>query len=647
MKRKTLSNLIMRQVSFSTIISTLIVSSILFIAFYFVSSYVIDSNQKELRKNSIDYLEYAIDREAALIEVKMKNITDMHQNIFTMANLFYKNPEKFSILDPSLNYPQDKKGIYYQSKDIGGSDAIAFPFTTKNKEEITASLNKMQWFDLPLKTIVDSNKEVLASWVFDSDALIRYYPFINLHKFLTTEESLLDWNFYYEADLAHNPGKKALWSTIYYDAPGQSWMGSYIQPVYDQNNTMRAVVGVDVPIFPLVKKLLPQDLPFDAEVILTDKNGMVIAMSNEMERLFEFKEMQKTSKDKEGVVNKNILMTSEHNLLTSSNRKITEQFKKYFENKTESGKFVLKNIAYIVEAKSIKPIEWKIFFFVAEDTIIKKSIEIKKMTQSIVFYILSIFILLLLLVSYYSHRRSRKLSHRLSQPIIELTHATKEMKRFKKPNKRSNIEEIDNLFDNFDTMVHEVKAFDEKLEKEVEKKTKSLKIARDQAEKLASQDPLTHLLNRRSFSELSENNLDLARRYKYDLSIVMVDIDHFKKINDTYGHSVGDDVIVMLADILREVFRRSDIIARYGGEEFIALLPKTSQERAMSFAERLRSTVQQSPMQLKGSKDVFITVSIGVSKVENGLENAIEKAIKQADSNLYAAKEGGRNKVVG
>ena len=162
---------------------------------------------------------------------------------------------------------------------------------------------------------------------------------------------------------------------------------------------------------------------------------------------------------------------------------------------------------------------------------------------------------------------------------------------------------------------------------------------------LASTDSMTKLYNRRYFAKMSEHILHLSKRQKNDLSIIMIDIDKFKNVNDTYGHQVGDNVLVHLANILIENQRKSDVICRYGGEEFVILLPSTTIDGALNVAEKLRGDVESLTIHPLASQDLKFTISLGLSVVDIENETNIENALKRADDALYEAKKSGRNKV--
>lgn len=172
------------------------------------------------------------------------------------------------------------------------------------------------------------------------------------------------------------------------------------------------------------------------------------------------------------------------------------------------------------------------------------------------------------------------------------------------------------------------------------------RIARQQKlEYQASTDALTGLANRHAFTARAEQELARAKRYGGELSLLMVDIDFFKKVNDTYGHQVGDSVLKELADIFSRTLRDIDFAARFGGEEFVILLPGINAENALKTAERLRVLVSDARISLQQGGVVKITVSIGVASYSAAANNSIEKLIHEADKALYEAKKTGRNKV--
>lgn len=159
---------------------------------------------------------------------------------------------------------------------------------------------------------------------------------------------------------------------------------------------------------------------------------------------------------------------------------------------------------------------------------------------------------------------------------------------------------------------------------------------------LSQVDPLTKVYNRRFFMDKAHEILKLPHDQSDDLALIMFDIDHFKRVNDTYGHLVGDAVIIELSKRVQKVLRKSDILARYGGEEFIILLPNTDDADAYRIAERVREVVAMGDIVVEDQK-ISVTVSVGVSNKDS--DDDLVELVKQADTSLYQAKNTGRNKI--
>jgi len=159
--------------------------------------------------------------------------------------------------------------------------------------------------------------------------------------------------------------------------------------------------------------------------------------------------------------------------------------------------------------------------------------------------------------------------------------------------------------------------------------------------RLATTDSLTGLLNRRAFFERSQPIIETARRYGQACSLLMIDVDHFKAVNDRYGHHVGDHVLRSLADRLGDVLRQVDIVARIGGEEFAALLPQTDVAAATMAAERLRELC--GGLAIAAGFEARVSVSVGVAQWRSG--ESLEHLMERADAALYRAKREGRNRV--
>lgn len=173
---------------------------------------------------------------------------------------------------------------------------------------------------------------------------------------------------------------------------------------------------------------------------------------------------------------------------------------------------------------------------------------------------------------------------------------------------------------------------------------RELEASREAMRQQATTDPLTQLANRRAFLEQAEELFALHKRYGTDYSVLMLDIDFFKKINDSHGHDAGDEVLVRISNILLNLARDVDTVARIGGEEFAILLPDTNRLGTAVMAERVRLAIEQSDINIDGII-LGLTVSIGIASQGAELTDTVRDLMRIADKRLYMAKELGRNRI--
>lgn len=176
---------------------------------------------------------------------------------------------------------------------------------------------------------------------------------------------------------------------------------------------------------------------------------------------------------------------------------------------------------------------------------------------------------------------------------------------------------------------------------------KQVEVLKKQMEKVKQEiiiDPLTRTYNRRAFDEKIKQEMMGYQRYGRPTALAIIDIDHFKMVNDTYGHRTGDGVLRVLSEVMKKEIREIDVLARYGGEEFALILPHTPYKQALDVAERIRQKVESSRFTYKG-KPFSVTISIGVGTLKE--DDSLDDYIERVDKALYRAKDGGRNRVVG
>ena len=214
-------------------------------------------------------------------------------------------------------------------------------------------------------------------------------------------------------------------------------------------------------------------------------------------------------------------------------------------------------------------------------------------------------------------------------------------------------DEFGHLALQFNTLGEQLSQANQKLHSKMEsadrrllETNQQLKQLNDEFKLLSITDPLTGLFNRRHFDELMETEVGLSNRHGDPNSIMLIDIDHFKAINDTYGHYVGDLVLKAMTNILQENLRSTDAICRIGGEEFAVLCKRADKKDAVELAEKLRIVIEETPMAPESDDELMITVSIGVASVPDaGKTTTAKQLYKDVDKALYYSKNNGRNLV--
>ncbi|MES2584641.1 MAG: diguanylate cyclase [Pseudomonadota bacterium] len=245
-----------------------------------------------------------------------------------------------------------------------------------------------------------------------------------------------------------------------------------------------------------------------------------------------------------------------------------------------------------------------------------------------------------------------RLARSVSQPIEQLAAAARQIERREAAPRypeATDVREVAQLSQSMQSMTqsllqreHELETLNQTLEQQVQQRTAALEAANQQLEQLATRDALTGLYNRRCFDEKLKDSVHTSQRSGRSFALLVLDADHFKRINDTYGHNTGDVVLQQLARLLTEHTRNTDFVARYGGEEFVVLLPDIPHaEEATTVAEKVRAAVEQASFPDVGRLTVSIGISLWTPDAPHG------KALFQhADEALYQAKSSGRNRVM-
>lgn len=256
-------------------------------------------------------------------------------------------------------------------------------------------------------------------------------------------------------------------------------------------------------------------------------------------------------------------------------------------------------------------------------------------------------IIAILLVSLWQILIVCKPLNNLIDHITQITEGNLNIGEFKAKSSQDEIGRLAKVFNQMHAtikrQIEELNAHRELLEKEVKERTYELEQANKKLDVISRTDELTQLPNRRDMHKTIEKEVERANRFKKAFSIIFIDIDHFKDVNDTYGHAAGDAVLKSVASTLRSLLRKYDVLARYGGEEFLTLLPETELKDAAHVAERFRKQIENQTI-FFGGQEIKVTITLGVAQFDSS--QGAEKCIQLADKALYEGKEHGRNKVI-
>jgi diguanylate cyclase (GGDEF)-like protein len=449
---------------------------------------------------------------------------------------------------------------------------------------------------------------------------------------------MTDYNFYYEADFIHNPLKKPVWTGAYLDPAGMGWMMSCIVPIYN-GTFLEGVTGLDITIEKLVQHVLTMNLPNQANAFIVDHKGMILAMDETTENLFQLSELKKHKY--KTTIKKTIVKPEEFNLFNHSDKNIRDSFSKIFELNMDMDTALIQNKNYLINHKLIPETGWHLFVLSDLETLAAPITELRELSTQAGTVAVFIMIFFYIALFFYFMRRSQKFASKICTPIEALSENTKYVgtEFFSYEYEETDIEEIEQLNKNFDEMTTKLeRRTKELIRTEVEKLEKE-----QEAEKfllMSITDPLTKLNNRLKIDEILDYEISQSKRYSSTLSVLICDLDHFKRVNDNYGHQTGDKVLISFADILRKNIRVTDTAARWGGEEFIIVFTNTNAQDAAEIAEKLRKVIEEYNFPIEGP----LTASFGVTQFNNN-ENK-ENFIKRADEALYAAKAASRNTVI-
>lgn len=365
----------------------------------------------------------------------------------------------------------------------------------------------------------------------------------------------------------------------------------------------------------LLNHFIKIKLPYKGKILIINNLGEILFIDENIKELLD-------------------IHTNKSNILNHQNLKIVNYFKEIMKEKNLN-KILLNEKKYLLFSKRIQMNSLYVVAFIDENNILNKINNLEEYYEKLAYIVIFSVLIFYIMFFFYLSFKAKDFVDRINEPLLNIIEFTKNLgiKKDIKNLESCGIFEIDRLSSNFNNMIVEL---DMRTNRLILEETKRI-----YQEKLANTDPLTGAYNRRYLNEFSYEYLKIVKRENKDLSLLLLDLDDFKNINDTFGHEIGDIVIKQLVEISKSSIRESDLIIRFGGDEFIILLPNTNIQSARFVANKIINKITE----YNKNKEFNFSISVGISDYQIG-DNSIDNIILRADKSLYKAKKIGKNCVV-
>ncbi|WP_099036338.1 sensor domain-containing diguanylate cyclase [Lacimicrobium alkaliphilum] len=631
-----LSKLIQRSYVRSVLIPLLIVESAL-VGMYFTVIFLITDQQMALAlTQATENLKTITQQQARLLDVNLQEVSrNASQLQRQLEYLYQQRPKEVSFQDLNT-YQFHSNGALYRPAPGDGS---ALYYSSLHGID-DSRIKKAHWSEQmePLiKGITQINPVIAQSYFNSWDSMVRLYPPLNnLPVLLGPVMDIRQQPFYYLADVQHNPEKIPVWTDAYLDPFGMGWIITAMAPIY-ASQKLEGVAGIDVAISKLAEQVIDHDLPWQASSLMLDQQGNILAIDPDINATLGVDVI--AGQDFTDLMKKSVDRKDEFNLLSFRSSSINLFFSEFLNNGQQSESLEIDNRKYLVLSARVDSTGWQVIAMVDESNLFSEALAVEARTIRIGFIAIGALLLLYIVFIYAAKKRARQLSAKIARPIQSLSRLTSDIEtghEFRL--ETTGINEIDQLQENFQLMTVQLNErqqhlLESKLEGRVQQERANL------MKQLSETDSLTSLSNRRKLDDILASEIGRASRYDSPLSVILGDIDHFKRVNDKFGHIKGDKVITRVAELLKQHTRDTDTVGRWGGEEFLLICPGIEQNSATELAEKIRTVIAS---ELKVDK-IKITASFGIAAYKH--QDTVDSLVSRADKALYNSKQSGRNQV--
>ena len=631
MKNITLEKLIYKNYLKTSLASIIFIETILVLVYFLVSNNIINKNidyiLKDLQKNTTSIVNEKIE----LINNKLNEMESLVNILQKEHQDFFTNKLKFSP-NQDIEFSFASNGMFYKVNNNGGSSVVVSN-ETKIDDDLLNELKNSEIFDITFKTIVNHEDDVVAAYFNSRKNYNRYYPFLNdSFDVFPSDINMTNYNFYYLADANHNPNRKSVWTDVYLDPAHKGWLLSIIAPIYNKD-ILEGVTGIDVSLENFISSFLKLKLPYDGKSFVMNKNGNLIAMQNELTNIFGIDNLNPYSYKKDEKIEETVYKNLEFNIENFKNEELVNTINRLIKQDLSQNSVMINGKKYLLFLEEVKKTNWYVISFIEEDKVLENVKNLEQEYKIVGYLVVGFIFIFYILFFIFLSKKAKEFVTQIVEPLKNMILVTKNIGENNSISfdKQSNIIELDELNKNFVQLISEL---DSKTKKLIDEEAQII-----YQRKLAVTDSLTGCYNRRFLEEFSNEYLKTVKRENYSLSLMMIDIDDFKRINDSCGHDIGDKVLVDFSKMVRDCIRANDMFVRLGGDEFLILLLHTNMENSSVVAQKILDKVKDYDEKCK------FTVSIGISQIQE-TDNNINEMMKRADISLYKAKNEGKNKFV-
>lgn len=529
--KRSLRKVIYKQSLISSLIPVLSVEIILLILYFGISSFLLKASLSSLTEEVRYHAEEISTEEAALINVYLKEISKLANILQEQHQLFFQNPNNFSLPYEKPEFAVADNGVFYKKNNNGGA-SLYYSSKTKIDEYAKNKALGTESFDPLLKSLVKNNPNIVSAYFNSYDDMNRLYPFIeNVAAQYGEHISMEEFNFYYEADAEHNPNRSPVWTDAYLDPAGHGWMISCVVPIYKQD-FLEGVSGIDVTIDKIVTNLLNKKLAWNAKIFLVNQSGMILAMPEKIEELFDLKELKNHVYGEK--LTSTITKPEDYNLLKNKNTDLVKKIMPLFDKTENLIELNIKNHDYFLSQGLIQETGWKLFVLIDKNEITQNINNLDKQVKNIGIFIIFGMLVFYCLFFFYLMWQSKRLAIYISKPISQLASNTSQIQLgvyYKAlPSYKSDIIEIDELNENFSKMtVHlqtlfsDLQQANNTLEQKVVERTAKLSEALENLKKMQQ-----NLIQSEKMAALGQLIANIAHEINTPLGVINASISNIE-----------------------------------------------------------------------------------------------------------------------